>query len=65
MVTGNREKSRERIKKTRLDRAWLMDEMVKDMASLRMLIGLSAADMGNIIGISESAYKSIEAGKRA
>lgn len=57
-------KSRERIKKTRLDRAWLMDEMVKDMASLRMLIGLSAADMGNIIGISESAYKSIEAGKR-
>lgn len=57
-------KSRERIKKNRLDRAWLMDEMVKDMASLRMLIGLSAADMGNIIGISESAYKSIEAGKR-
>ena len=57
-------KSRERIKKSRLDRAWLMDEMVKDMVSLRILIGLSAAEMATIIGISESAYKSIEAGKK-
>ena len=60
----NERKSRERIKKNRLDRTWLMDEMTKDMASLRMLIGLSTAEMGNIIGISESAYKGIEAGKR-
>ena len=41
-----------------------MDEMAKDMVSLRILIGLSAAEMATIIGISESAYKSIEAGKK-
>ncbi|WP_207637311.1 glycosyltransferase family 2 protein [Oribacterium sp. NK2B42] len=57
-------KSRERIKKNRLDRIWLMDEMARDMASLRMLMRVSAEEMGNIIGISGNAYKSIEAGKR-
>jgi len=57
-------RSRERIKKKRLDRTWLMDEMARDMASLRMLMRVSAEEMGNIIGISGNAYKSIEAGKR-
>ncbi len=57
-------RSRERIKKKRLDRTWLMDEMARDMASLRMLMSVSAEEMGNIIGISGNAYKSIEAGKR-
>lgn len=57
-------RSRERIKKNRLDRTWLMDEMARDMASLRMLMRVSAEEMGNIIGISGNSYKSIEAGKR-
>ena len=55
---------RERRKKNRLDRAWLMDEMARDMAPLRMLLGLTADEMGNIIGVSESTYKSMESGKR-
>ena len=41
-----------------------MDEMARDMVSLRMLMRVSAEEMGNIIGISGNAYKSIEAGKR-
>ena len=55
---------RERRKKNRLDRAWLMDEMARDMAPLRLLLGLTTDEMGKILGLSESTYKSIESGKR-
>ena len=58
------ERMEELRRKNRLDRKWLLEEMTRDLAPLRMLLGLTPLEMGNILGVSESIYKSIEAGKR-
>lgn len=47
-----------------LDKRWLTVEMTNDLASLRMLIGFSTDEMGEILGISESVYQNIERGGR-
>ena len=47
-----------------LNREWLMDEMSRDMASLRMLLGVTQDEMGDLLGVSGSAYKSLETGKK-
>ncbi|MBQ9361213.1 MAG: glycosyltransferase [Lachnospiraceae bacterium] len=47
-----------------MDKSWLRGEMGRDLASLRLLVGLTTDEMGAILGISPSMYKSIEAGKR-
>lgn len=54
----------QRRQENRLDKAWLTDEMARDMAPLRMLIGLSVNEMSSILGVSIPAYKSLEAGKK-
>ena len=51
-------------RKNRLNRQWLTEEMGRDLAPLRMLLGLSADEMGTLLGISEGAYKSLESGKK-
>ena len=58
------ERMEELRRKNRLDRKWLLEEMTRDLAPLRLLLGLTPLEMGNILGVSESIYKSIEAGKR-
>ena len=50
--------------KNAIDRKWLKDEMTRDMASLRLLTGLSPEEMGRILGVSVSIYKNMEAGRR-
>lgn len=51
-------------KNYRINRKWLMEEMSRDLLPLRTLLGLTAEEMGNILGVSPSTYKSIESGKR-
>lgn len=46
------------------DTKWLTDEMTRDLAPLRMLVGLSPDEMGSILGVSEGMYRSMEAGNR-
>ena len=58
------EKTEKFRKENRLNRKWLMDEMTRDMASLRMLLGVSTEEMSNLLGISNSAYKSFETGRK-
>ncbi|MCR4746821.1 MAG: helix-turn-helix domain-containing protein, partial [Lachnospiraceae bacterium] len=58
------EKEEKFRKQSRLNREWLMDEMSRDMASLRMLLGVTQDEMGNLLGLSGSAYKSLETGKK-
>ena len=48
----------------RLSRRWLLEEMRRDLAPLRLLLGMSQEEMGNLLGVSGSAYKSLEAGKK-
>ena len=57
-------KDKSKRKTERLNRQWLTDEMARDLAPLRMLLGLKTDEMGAILGISESAYKGLEAGKK-
>lgn len=47
------------------DKGWLIVEMARDLASLRMLVGFSTEEMGELLGISENAYRDIEEGIRA
>ncbi len=47
-----------------LNKRWLLEEMARDLAPLRMLLGFSTDEMGNLLGVSESVYKSLESGKR-
>ncbi|MBQ8956635.1 MAG: glycosyltransferase family 2 protein [Lachnospiraceae bacterium] len=54
----------ENARKRRIDRGWLTDEMVRDLVPLRTLLGVSADEMGEILGVSKTIYKSMEAGKR-
>lgn len=60
----NRNRLKELRRKNRLDRKWLLDEMTRDLAPLRMLMGITPYEMGNILGVSENTYKSIETGKK-
>ena len=50
--------------KNRLNRKWLMEEMGRDLAPLRMLIGLTSDEMSVMLGVSGSTYKSLESGKK-
>ena len=45
-----------------IDIKWLTVEMVKDLASLRLLLGLDHKEMGSILGVTEGKYKSLENG---
>ena len=45
-----------------IDVKWLTVEMVKDLASLRLLLGLDHKEMGSILGVTEGKYKSLENG---
>lgn len=47
-----------------LDKKWLLEEMSKDLMPLRILLGFSVEEMGSILDISASTYKSFETGKR-
>ena len=47
-----------------VDTKWLRVEMANDLPSLRLLLGLSAEETSEIIGISKSVFKSIEEGKK-
>ena len=58
------EKAEKLRKDNRLNREWLMDEMSRDMASLRLLLGITADDMGNLLGVSGNTYKNLESGKK-
>ena len=50
--------------KNRLNRKWLMEEMGRDLAPLRMLIGLTSDEMSVMLGVSGNTYKSLESGKK-
>lgn len=58
------EKAEKLRKDNRLNREWLMDEMSRDMASLRLLLGITADEMGNLLGVSGNTYKNLESGKK-
>ena len=58
------EKAEKIRKENLLNREWLMDEMSRDMASLRLLIGITIEEMSNLLGVSGNTYKSLEAGKK-
>ena len=42
----------------------IFDVDVLDLASLRMLLGASPDEMGEILGVSKTIYRSMESGKR-
>ena len=56
--------TKQRIQKYRVNRVWLMEEMTRDMAPLRLLLGLTQDEMSELLGVSASTYKSLEAGKK-
>ncbi len=45
-----------------IDVNWMTVEMTKDLASLRLLLGLDRKEMGSILGVTEGKYKSLENG---
>lgn len=45
-----------------VDTKWLTIEMAKDLASLRLLLGLNHKEMGSILGVTEGKYKNLENG---
>lgn len=45
-----------------IDTKWLTIEMAKDLASLRLLLGLNHKEMGSILGVTEGKYKNLENG---
>ena len=47
-----------------VDMKWLTDEMARDLAPLRLLVGLSHGELGQIMGVSEGTYRSMENGSR-
>ncbi len=47
-----------------VDEKWLTTELTRDMAPLRMLIGLSAEEAANVLGVSEVTYRELENGSR-
>ena len=64
-LTGEEVERMEEIRrKYRLNRKWLREEMAHDMGPLRMLLGLTADEMGELIGVSGSTYRELESGKK-
>ena len=57
-------KSPDRPYEGMLDSRWLADEMARDLLPLRLLIGLSADEMGAVLGVSGEVYRSMETGRR-
>ena len=47
-----------------VDVVWLTDEMARDLAALRLLLGVSIDEMGEILGVSGDIYKNLEAGRQ-
>lgn len=47
-----------------INRKWLMEEMTRNLASLRKMLGITPEEMSNLLGISESTYKNLEIGKK-
>lgn len=47
-----------------VDVEWLTDELSKDLAPLRMLVGLSVEEMADILGVSAGMYRQLENGSR-
>ena len=47
-----------------IDVNWLTDELAKDLVPLRLLLGLSAEEAADIIGVSTSLYRQLENGSR-
>ena len=47
-----------------IDVEWLTDELRRDLAPLRMLIGLSPEEAADILGVSAVMYRQIESGSR-
>lgn len=41
-----------------------MDEMSRDLASLRLLLEMTIDEMSNLLGVSGNTYKNLESGKR-
>lgn len=47
-----------------VDVEWLSEELTKDLIPLRMLIGISAEEMADVLGVSATIYRQIENGSR-
>ena len=47
-----------------VDVEWLTEELTKDMAPLRMLIGLSVEEAAQMLGVSAGMYRQLESGSR-
>ena len=47
-----------------IDTKWLTDEMGKDMAPLRMLLGLTPEEAADVLGLSPGLYRQLENGSR-
>ncbi len=47
-----------------IDVDWLKDELGKDMAPLRMLLGLTPEEAADVLGISVGVYRQLENGSR-
>lgn len=47
-----------------IDRKWLTDEMAMDVLPLRSMVGLSADEMSELLGLSRGSYRQIEGGRR-
>ncbi len=47
-----------------VDVKWLTDELVKDLAPLRMLIGVSVEEAAEMLGVSAGMYRQLENGSR-
>lgn len=47
-----------------IDVKWLTDELSKDLAPLRMLIGLSVEEAADLLGVSTGIYRQFENGSR-
>ena len=60
----SRERADENTRRYRIDKPRLIAEMTRDVAPLRMLLGLSTEKMADLLGVSVSTYKSLETGKK-
>ena len=56
-------KEKKRPYDSEFDPQWLMDELSGDLASLRMLLGLTKEELSEVTGISTAAYKGLEEGR--
>ncbi len=58
------EKTKKLCMENSINRKWLMEEMTRNLASLRKMLGITPEEMSNLLGISESTYKNLETGKK-